>query len=620
MPTRHQLEDLFRWDANEWLCFGTRSRLLRQQLGQGLFLARARRPVGVQPPAQIPPGDPGPQQPARFVACTPRPILQSADTAPVKHEVKSSQRSALKMSIVVFVGALIPRLLTAGTFVTVDEATWMRRSQRFSDALTNFDLAGMSASLGERATMPGIPTMWLGSIGRVVWGAGKWLGLIDDPWSFDESYKALAVSQIVVGVATAALTALLFYVVLKWAGTTAAVIIGLLAAFEPWVVGLGTILHVDEFSALFGTIALVATCIVLKLPEPVAEVNQKRMSLIAGVAMAGALLSKVSAVGFLFGAAVLVLYAGFRSLKQRDDSPQQLRDLARWLAYAAAAMIVTALVTWPALLVDPNTQISALRTSTGLGSSGHPEFLFGELGFSRWFYIVNVPFRTTPWGLIFLVVGIVGALAQKKTRTTAIALLVGLAPSFYMLSTSTKRAPRYAIVFLLPMFAIAALGLTWPKLRLQRVPAWAGWAFAAIVLINATVVSPYGLAYFNPLVGGSKAAIKDVPVGWGEGINLAGDRIEELAGGSCEGVTTQVGTQRMATTPYGDLHWPCLQPAANGRSTYFVYYVSELQKATALEKRIATRGRTFVESVYLRGIEYAEIWILDSQNDEESTK
>jgi hypothetical protein len=283
--------------------------------------------------------------------------------------------------------------------------------------------------------------------------------------------------------------------------------------------------------------------------------------------------------------------------------------------YALATLIAVTVVAWPALVVDPSTQIDALRTSTGLRSAGHPEFLLGELGFSRLFYLINVPFRLTPWGLLFLVIGVVAAVAQRKTRGLAIALIVGIAPTVYELSTATKRFPRYAVLFLFPLFVVSALGSTWPSVRIGKIPRRAITAVGAFALVYALFVAPYGLAYFNPALGGSKTALKNVPVGWGEGLDLAGERIKELAGGSCAKVTTQVGTPRLGQTPYEDLHWPCMQPASDGRSTYFVYYVSELQKATPLEKRIATRGRTFVESVPLRGIEYAEIWILDPEDE-----
>ncbi|MCB0973923.1 MAG: hypothetical protein KDB86_05120 [Actinobacteria bacterium] len=543
-------------------------------------------------------------------------IPDTSGTDPETDQARPPTAVAFRLAVLTFLTAAIPRLLTAGTFVTIDEATWMRRSERFSDALFSLDFASMSASVGgERSTMPGVTTMWLGSIGRFFWGIGKSIGLIDDPYSFQHSYKALAVSEMVVAVATALLVAWLAYLVTRWAGTIAGIAIAILCGFEPFIVGLGAILHVDELSALFGTIALVATCLALGLPKPVDGLSPRKAAVAAGIAMAGALLSKITAVGFMFSAAVLVIYAVVLFLKSDGDVRSTFATFGPVLGFAAGALVVTVLISWPALVVDPGGQISALRTSAKLGSGGYPEFLFGKLGYSRLFYIVNTPLRITPWGALIALVGTAAALVNRRTRTLTLVWLIGLIPMFYMLSTASKRYPRYAIVFLIPIFASSALGLSWRRLRLDRLPRWTAPALVGVTLLYATLVAPYGLAYFNPALGGSKTALETVPVGWGEGINLAGDRIEALAGGSCEGVTTQVGTPRLGENPYGALNWPCLTPASSGRSTYFVYYISELQKSTPLERQLATRGRTYVESVSLRGIDYAEIWVIDPESE-----
>src|SRR4029078_10362981 len=38
-------------------------------------------------------------------------------------------------------------------------------------------------------------------------------------------------------------------------------------------------------------------------------------------------------------------------------------------------------------------------------------------------------------------------------------------------------------------------------------------------------------AGYNPLVGGVRAAERAIPVGWGDGLDVAGERIRELSGG-----------------------------------------------------------------------------------------
>ena len=41
----------------------------------------------------------------------------------------------------------------------------------------------------------------------------------------------------------------------------------------------------------------------------------------------------------------------------------------------------------------------------------------------------------------------------------------------------------------------------------------------------------YPLAAYNPLVGGVRAAEHAIPIGWGDGLDVAGDDIRQLAGG-----------------------------------------------------------------------------------------
>ena len=43
-----------------------------------------------------------------------------------------------------------------------------------------------------------------------------------------------------------------------------------------------------------------------------------------------------------------------------------------------------------------------------------------------------------------------------------------------------------------------------------------GGALAGLLLLNTLVIAPYNLSYFNPLLGGSRAARETLLVGWGK--------------------------------------------------------------------------------------------------------
>lgn len=56
----------------------------------------------------------------------------------------------------------------------------------------------------------------------------------------------------------------------------------------------------------------------------------------------------------------------------------------------------------------------------------------------------------------------------------------------------------------------------------------------AAMLILATNIAgiiqnyPYGLSYYNPLLGGAAGARADMMLGWGEGLDQIGDAINDL--------------------------------------------------------------------------------------------
>ena len=133
-------------------------------------------PLRVARIAQVGPTGPRPPQPAS---------LLSRARCPMARVIRRARSSAWWGRIevlVVIAAALFRRLRTVGNFETIDEILWTRRVQVFSDALTNFEPSKASVTGapnlfgGTLATMPGVPTMWLGSIGRLVWGIGRSVG------------------------------------------------------------------------------------------------------------------------------------------------------------------------------------------------------------------------------------------------------------------------------------------------------------------------------------------------------------------------------------------------------------------------------------------------------------
>jgi hypothetical protein len=134
-------------------------------------------------------------------------------------------------------------------------------------------------------------------------------------------------------------------------------------------------------------------------------------------------------------------------------------------------------------------------------------------------------------------------------------------------------------------------GRAWPA---------AGALLAGGLVVHAVTVVPWGLAYFNPLLGGSSTAVGTVLVGWREGLERAGPIIAADAAGRCDDVIIDaIGSARL---------YPCGRPRrGDPTADYVVAYVSERQRRPeVVARRIDRRPR--IGTVVERGIVYAEVY------------
>jgi hypothetical protein len=149
----------------------------------------------------------------------------------------------------------------------------------------------------------------------------------------------------------------------------------------------------------------------------------------------------------------------------------------------------------------------------------------------------------------------------------------------------------------------AAAQSAWTRLAgpARRRMRWVAVAGAAVIVVNALVVSPYGLMYYNPLLGGSAAAERNVVVGWGEGTEQVGKIVHDLEGGDCDGVTVGGMPLFVATRRCGD------EPVPGEPPDYCVVTVTQLQVFPELTAN-AIADREVVGGVRIRGIDAVRIY------------
>jgi hypothetical protein len=519
-----------------------------------------------------------------------------------------------KLQIVyVVIAAFSARLGTIGRFQTIDEVLWMGRSEAFFDALADLDFASMSATTDGLATMPGAPTMWLGSAARVVWALGRSAGAWSAPGNtYPESMAGLALAQLSVAAATSVLIGLIMWILQRWVGPRPALVAGILFATEPFWVAHGSVIHTDELTALFGISGLCALALVLGVPrveEP--WLHRTGLTLLAGALLACSPLTKISGLGYGPGGALIVGWAVVTAIHKRaygGSIADTLRPFARSAGLATLAAAVTVLALWPAIWADPSTQIDLLRESAGQARTGHLNFFRGEITTTPGpdFYLVALPLRMTPWMLAGVLIGVPVALARRATRIYALLIVLTVVPLAYALSTAAKQFDRYGLLLLGPLCVLVGLAFTEGPQESQLIAARFRIALLGVGLVttlHALNIAPWGLAYYNPALGGSRTAVDTILVGWQEGMSLAAERIEELVHGECDDVTVfglnprLIGTTSCATAT-GDFE----------SATFVVEYINRVQRRTPDQIETETASRALVATIRIRGIDYATIW------------
>jgi hypothetical protein len=206
-------------------------------------------------------------------------------------------------------------------------------------------------------------------------------------------------------------------------------------------------------------------------------------------------------------------------------------------------------------------------------------------------------------------------------RSSALILIVYILYLYLFSSLSPKKLDRYVMALFPALDGLAALGYA-QIAYLPGLPARAGksyitnrlkfafWLLIIGVLALAFVVPnyPYYLSYYNPLLGGIERAAREVPVGWGEGLERAAAWLNDQPGAD---------HLRVASW-YSDIFFPYFAGervsfSSNGKSQlaadYVVFYVNQVQRQTPDPGLVAFfQAREPAYVVTLKGVEWAWVY------------
>lgn len=434
-----------------------------------------------------------------------------------------------------FVLALVPRLLGRLPLNNTDEILWIHRTISFWTALSQGDWAGTLQSLHPGVVPP--------------WGFGALLLTRYDlsqlqAWKVVDDRVVLEMAR-TMALFPVLLTSLTVSVSYCWlrrlAGRWVALLAGIMLALEPFYLTHSSFLHLDATLTSLMFLAALAWLVYLL------DGGEKRFLVLSGVLTGLAIMTKIPAVYLLPFA---LLAAGVTYLVRVGAlwGPQSWRETGRLAAALGVYLVLCGIamfVVWPALWVDAPTVLASVvqRTSSHVDlSQSIPIYIIGEVvdDPGMLYYALVLVFRLRPMTLIFafLALLLLPVSWRRISATGRAAWTLGIAyPLFYFVQMSLggQKQGRY----LLPMFpALVVLAATALVLCTNWL-AQARWRRVVLVVLSILVfllslpwlrLAPHYSTYYNPLLGGAVNANRLIPVGGGEGLDVAAAYLNEKPG------------------------------------------------------------------------------------------
>jgi hypothetical protein len=561
----------------------------------------------------------------------------------MKPMVRATKREAL-IYLFLFLLALLPRFLNINTFITWDEPMWTYRSIHFLAALLRGDFRG-TFLVGH----PGVMTMWSGATGIAIQrllGSGSatdsevetafaWLSDLPnlDPRDAEAMRKLapfLSAAKLPLAALSAACVMGIYLLARRLFDAKISLLAALLLALDPFHLALSRVLHIDALAANFMILSLLSMLVHLRQ-------YRSRLYLLLSGAFAGiAFLSKSYAL-FLAPFAGLLLAVAYPSATPSTGSGQRLRTgLAKERDFRQAILLllrsfatwclVAALIVfllWPAMWVDPlGTIQSVLDTAFGYAATPYAtsKFFLGKVVTDPgpWFYPVVLAFRTTPLAMLGLLIALPLLPGSRKAHRGDLAALLAYACLFTILMTlGAKKFDRYMLPVILVLDIVSAWGLlelgkklkigNW-KLEIGNWTLVIGhWSLVIVLFLLQTghifSYHPYYLAYYNPLLGGWRLAPKVLPIGWGEGMDLAADYLNRREDAEELGVATR-GVPGFAPLFTGRTSG--LTNEGLYSSDYVLVYVSDVQVSSAGTASFYDQ-RQLERVINIHGLDY--VWI-----------
>jgi 4-amino-4-deoxy-L-arabinose transferase-like glycosyltransferase len=553
-------------------------------------------------------------------------------------------------AVALFALTLVLRLSALDRYVTPDEPNWVYRTLNFGAALARGDWAGTV-----QAGHPGVTTMWLGSLGIALERA------VDPARTADaltflskldrlSSENVAALKRIGVFLDWARLPVIVvnalgvvgvFWLARRIFDRRVALLAALLLALDPFVAGLGGLLHVDGLLTTFSTLS------VLALLNGVSRIAY-RVSLMADSKSPTA--SGLSTFDIQHSALPWFALSGaFAGLAALSKSPALFLTpftlvvfvavvLAKHLSVGRAAVgFLTFIILhsalfialYPAMWSDPSAAVDLMfeRASHHAATATRETFFDGqaELNLGPGFYPVALAYRLSPVAIVGLALAAFYIVRQQtssdRSRPAILALIIFSLAFIVFLSPAAKKFDRYLLPIIPPLILVAAWGIgqfanprllsfwvsdasplagaSHPTNKLTYVLPSAAVVLQALYVLS---VAPYPLMAYNPMLGGAAGARDRIAVGWGEGYAAAAAWVEEH---DRDAVIASGGLSNIA--PLFEGRVVTIDATGLASADYIIFTVSEMQLALEFFGSLAQQGR-LTQTIRIGGIEAAWIY------------
>lgn len=517
--------------------------------------------------------------------------------------------------LIIFGLAFLPRLVAIGRYITPDELIWVYRSVQFREAVLQGQWAD-TLTTGH----PGVTTMWLGAMGISVqlWlrpfahTTYQWITHLayynpDNMAAYSQLAQLLTAARLAVITVNSVGIVIAYGLAQRVFGRLPAILITAFLAFDPFLVGLSGLLHVDALMTTFTTLSLLALAWWV-------QADGRLPLLVSAIAAALAVLTKSPALLLIPFTALIFLFKTVTIYNNRKPHTQigpNLRQGVLWLLVC----VVIVFLCFPVLWVGPVPAVQLITNNVNrhIETALRPTFFLGQMAYEHGvlFYPVALFFRIAP--LVF--VGLILAMralrflesqsSSSPQRPSLTTLIFILWPIFYLaaITFAEKKFDRYALPAIPALIILAALG--WSQLRLKR-PQILLTSLLVIQTICLILALPYPLAAYNPLVGGSAVAQRVLPVGWGEAISAAGQWLSDQPGANKK---TAVSSIPPSLAPF--FSGQTLPLSDDAQANYRILTASSLQADPNALAQAESEGQ-LIHTIHFNGLDQAWLFAQNS--------